>query len=308
MQELKVCLYDAGAGARLGSAHADRVYDLNRCSTQYFTVEHQAGEVPGPDSATVPANLADFLGGGSAVLAAARQALAWVLQAGGTEGPAGEALSYPVKDVKLRAPIVPTTKVICMGRSFESHVVISGLTPHPKPTPFYKLTQVVVGPEDWVVLPKHYYPEPVVYGTELTVVIGEGGRSIPEAQAGGHIWGYTILNDLTMRDAYQTVAKVFDTSAPVGPWIVPQDEIGNPHDLKLSFRLNGQQVQEGSTRDLRFTIPAMVAEASKWLTLQPGDIISTGDVGATVALQPGDMMEAEVEGIGVLRNPVRLEA
>jgi 2-keto-4-pentenoate hydratase/2-oxohepta-3-ene-1,7-dioic acid hydratase in catechol pathway len=293
VQELKVCLYDAGTGVRLGSVVADRVYDLERCGATGHEAQSTA--------------LADFLAGGSAALAAARQALARVLQAGSTEGPSGETLAYPLESVSLRAPIVPSTKVICMGRTFESHVVIGGLEPHPKPTPFYKLTQVVVGPDEYVVLPKHHYPEPVVYGTELTVVIGKEGRSISEDRAAEHIWGYTVLNDVTMRGAYQTVAKSFDTSAPVGPWIVPQDQIGDPHNLQLTFRLNGEQVQAGSTRDLRFTVPAMVAESSKWVTLRPGDIIATGDVGATVPLRPGDLMEAEVESIGVLRNPVRLE-
>jgi len=185
--------------------------------------------------------------------------------------------------------------------------VIGGVEPHPKPTPFYKLTQVVVGPEDWVVMPKNHYPEPVVYGTELTVVIGKRGRSFSEEQADDHIWGYTILNDMTMRGAYNTVAKVFDTSAPVGPWIVPKDQVPDPHNVSLLFRINGRQVQEGTTRDLRFSIPSMVAECSKWLTLEPGDIMATGDVGATVPLEPGDIMEAEVEGIGILRNPAKLE-
>ena len=293
MQELKVCLYDAGTGVRLGSVVADRVYDLERCGA----TGHQGQS----------AALAGFLAGGSAALAAARQALAGVLQAGSTEGASGSPLAYRLEDVSLRAPIAPSTKVICMGRTFESHVVIGGLEPHPKPTPFYKLTQVVVGPDEYVVLPKHHYPEPVVYGTELTVVIGKEGRSISEDRAAEHIWGYTVLNDVTMRGAYQTVAKSFDTSAPVGPWIVPQDQIGDPHNLQLTFRLNGEQVQAGSTRDLRFTVPAMVAESSKWVTLRPGDIIATGVAGATVRLRPADLMEADVEGIGVLRNPVRLE-
>ena len=174
----------------------------------------------------------DFLAGGSGAVAAARQALAGALRAGGTDGSGGEPLAYRLEDVRLRAPIAPSTKVICMGRTFESHVVIGGLEPHPKPTPFYKLTQMVVGPDDYVVLPKHHYPEPVVYGTELTVVIGKEGRSIAEERAEEYIWGYTVLNDVTMRGAYQTVAKSFDTSAPVGPWIVPHDQIGDPHNLR----------------------------------------------------------------------------
>ena len=294
MQELRVCRYDAGDGDRLGSVVGGRVYDLARC-----------GALAGGDSRG--GELADFLAGGSGAVAAARQALVGALRAGGTDGSGGGPLAYRLEDVRLRAPIVPSTKVICMGRTFESHVVIGGLEPHPKPTPFYKLTQMVVGPDDYVVLPKHHYPEPVVYGTELTVVIGKEGRSIAEERAEEYIWGYTVLNDVTMRGAYQTVAKSFDTSAPVGPWIMPHDQIGDPHNLQLTFRLNGEQVQAGNTRDLRFTVQAMVAESSKWVTLRPGDIIATGDVGATVPLTPGDVMEAEVEGVGVLRNPVRLE-
>ena len=289
-----MCRYDAGAGVRLGGVVGGRVYDLERCGALVGRGDRSAG-------------LAGFLAGGSAALTAARRALAAALQAGGTEGESDGPLAYRLEGVRLRAPIAPSTKVICMGRTFESHVVIGGLEPHPKPTPFYKLTQMVVGPDDYVVLPKHHYPEPVVYGTELTVVIGKEGRSIAEDRAAEHIWGYTMLNDVTMRGAYQTVAKSFDTSAPVGPWIVPHDQIGDPHHLQLTFRLNGEQVQTGNTRDLRFSVPAMVAESSKWVTLRPGDIIATGDVGATVPLQPGDVMEAEVEGIGVLRNPVRLE-
>ena len=145
MQEVKVCRYDAGDGVRLGGVVGGRVYDLERC-----------GALAGRGDQST--DLAGFLAGGSAALTAARRTLAGVLQAGGTEGPGGEPLAYRLEGVRLRAPIAPSTKVICMGRTFESHVVIGGLEPHPKPTPFYKLTQTVVGPDDYVVLPSTTIP------------------------------------------------------------------------------------------------------------------------------------------------------
>ena len=135
VEELKVCLYDAGDGTRLGSIVGDRVYDLNRCGATNYG-----------NKISARASLAKFLAGGSAVLDTVRQVLAGVLPEGATVDLAAERLAHPIHDVRLRAPITPNSKVICMGRTFMSHSVIGRLEPHPKPTPFYKLTQLVVGP------------------------------------------------------------------------------------------------------------------------------------------------------------------
>jgi 2-keto-4-pentenoate hydratase/2-oxohepta-3-ene-1,7-dioic acid hydratase in catechol pathway len=308
MQELKVCVYDAGAGDRVGSVVGESVYDLNLCCLQQLASEKQSLDAYRLANNIVPPQLGDFLGGESRVLAAAREALAFVLDEGSQVAPGGERLYHDAKDVKLKAPILPSTKVMCMALSYKSHADVGGKTPYESPQWFIKMSQVVVSPEDWVVLPKHHYPEPVIYGTELTVVIGKQGKCIPEDRAEDHVWGYTILNDVTLRGRIkESNRKIFDTSAPVGPWIVPKDQVSDPHNLKLSFRINGNQVQDGSTGSLLFTIPVIVAEVSKWFTLEPGDIIATGDVGATEPLKPGDVMEAEIESIGVLRNPVKLE-
>jgi len=309
MQELKVCVYDAGAGERVGGVAGDKVYDLNLCCLQQLASEKQSLDAYRLANTIVPSQLGAFLSGGSQVLPAAREALAFVLSEGSREAPGGERLFHDTKDVKLKAPILPSTKVLCMALAYKSHADVGGKTPYGSPQWFIKMSQVVVGPDDWVVLPKHHYPEPVVYGTELTVVIGKRGKCIPEDQAEDHVWGYTILNDVTLRGrTKESNRKIFDTSAPVGPWIVPGDQIADPYNLRLSFRINGKQVQDGTTSRLLFTIPAIVAEVSNWFTLEPGDIIATGDVGATEPLKPDDIMEAEIEGIGILRNPVRLEA
>lgn len=308
MQELKLCVYDAGAGGRVGSVVDDRVYDLNLCCLQQLASEKGSLEAYRLANNMVPPELGHFLSAGSQVLSAAREALAFVLEQDSQEAPAGESLFHSTKTVKLKAPILPSTKVICMALSYKSHADVGGKTPYDSPQWFIKMSQVVVGPEDWMVIPKHHHPAPVVYGTELTVVIGKQGKCIPEDQAEGHIWGYTILNDVTLRGRVkESNRKIFDTAAPVGPWIVPKDQIADPHNLNLSFRINGKQVQDGATSSLLFTIPAIVAEVSKWFTLEPGDIIATGDIGATEPLKPGDIMEAEIESIGILRNPVKLE-
>jgi 2-keto-4-pentenoate hydratase/2-oxohepta-3-ene-1,7-dioic acid hydratase in catechol pathway len=310
MQALKVCVYDAGAGDKVGSVIDDRVYDLNLCCLQQLASEKQFLDAYRLANTLVPPELEGFLRGGARVLAAAREALAFVLKAGSQEAPAGERLFYRTEAVKLKAPILPHTKVICMALAYKSHADVGGKIPYSFPNWFTKINQVVVGPDDWVVLPKHH-PDPVVYGTELTAVIGKHGKCIPEDQAEDHIWGYTILNDVTLRGQKdrpdRPSRKEFDTSAPVGPWIVPKDQIADPHNLRLSFRINGKQVQDGSTSSLLWPIPTIVAEVSRWLTLNPGDIIATGDVGATEPLKPGDITEAEVESLGILRNPVRLE-
>lgn len=306
MQELKICVYEIGSEERIGSVFGDQVYDLNLCSKSQVDTENPSYDASRTASDVVPSNLKEFIGGGASTIALARRILERVLEEGSMETFSGEPVCHSLDDVTLKAPILPSTKVICMAGTFQTHLDGAKHPGHDFPHYFTKMSQVVVGPDEWVVLPKHH-ADPVVYGSELTLVMGSGGRSIPENQAQEHVWGYTILNDVTLRGRYNPNHKVFDTSAPIGPWIVPKDQIDDPHNVRLGFRINGKEVQVGSTNDLLFSIPSMIAEVSKWLTLYPGDIIATGDVGAKDPLKPGDIMEADVEGIGALRNPVKLE-
>ena len=309
MQDLRVCKFDSGAGDRVGSVADDKVYDLNLCCVQQLAGEKGIKDAYRLANNLVPSDLGEFLSGDNAVLSHARQGLEWVLKEGSQEGPAGEPLYYASKDVKLKAPIIPSTKVICMGDTYESHAALGGSEQPDRPGIFFKMSQVVVGPDEFVIYPKNYYPLPLVYDTELTVVIGKAGMSIPEDEIDDHIWGYTILNDLTLRGVKDLGPryKCFESSAPVGPWIVPKDQVADRQNLKLSFRINGKQVGEGNTSKHVFTIPAMIAEVSMYHALRPGDIICTGGPGATDTLNPGDIMEAEVEEIGILRNPIKLE-
>ncbi len=300
MRQLRVCLYDAGAGDRVGSVDGGRVYDLHRCCDGQMARGRSSAEARKLAATLVTDDLGQFIGGGDTALNAAREAVDWAEEQG------DEGLFLATSDVRLKAPILPSTKVACRGGVFPAHLQIAGVEPHLFPIPFYKMSQVVVGPDEWVIIPKHHQ-KPVVGGTELTVVIGKPGRSIPVDMVENHIWGYTVFNDVTLRGEPNPIHKVFETSAPTGPWLVPKGQVPDPHSARLMLRINGVLVQDGNTRDMLATIPAMVSEVSKWLALEPGDIIATGDLGAMDTISPGDVMEAEVEGVGVLRNPVKLE-
>ena len=310
MQSIKLCVYASDSGDRTGSVVDDRVYDLTSCCETYLTKSKGAAGAGPLANMMVPSDLGAFLRGGNDALAAAREALAWVLAEGASQGPSGEALFVPLADTRLRAPVVPTAKLVCMGEMYKSHVELAGRDYIPYPVFFTKMTALAVGHDDYVDIPADH-DGPVVYGTELTLIMGKEGYRIPVESAMDHVWGYTVFNDMTCRGQINAGSgKEFDTSAPTGPWVIPADEVAEPQNMKLSFRMNGETVamQEGNTKDMRFTIAECIAEVSKWYTLRPGDVIPTGDVGAKEPpAKPGDLMEAEIEGIGVLRNPVRLK-
>ncbi len=220
--------------------------------------------------------------------------------------------------VKLMAPLARPPKVICVGLSYRDHAIESNMEIPKVPTIFNKFSTSIVGPGDQVILPKH--SEKPDYEAEFAVVIGKGGRYIPEDKWKEHVFGYTIVNDVSARD-YQMattqwlMGKTFDTFCPIGPWIVTADEIADPHALDIKMTINGEVLQNSNTRELIFNIPALMAYISGVCTLEPGDIISTGTpagVGLGFKpprwLKPGDNMVVTVQGIGELRNPVVAEA
>ncbi len=185
------------------------------------------------------------------------------------------------------------------------------------PTVFAKFPTAVIGPNQPIVLPKSSTrPD---YEAEFAVVIGRGGRHIPESQWRDHVFGYTIVNDVSARDVqFATtqwmIGKTFDTFAPIGPWIVTADEIEDPHSLDISMVLSGDVMQHSNTRNLIFGVPKLIAYLSSVFTLEPGDIIATGTpAGVGFARTPpryltaGDECRVRVEGIGELVNPVIAE-
>jgi len=217
------------------------------------------------------------------------------------------------------APIASPGKILCIGLNYRDHAAETNSPIPTEPIVFSKFSTAIVGPDDAVVLPKVAYE--VDYEAEMVIVIGKRGKSIPKAAAFQHVAGYVVGNDVSARDWQKgrpggqwLLGKTPDTFAPIGPWLVTADEVGDPHDLRIQLRLNGQTLQDSRTKELIFGVDHLVAHISQLVTLLPGDLIFTGTppgVGAArkppVFLKSGDVMEVEIEHLGVLRNPVVAE-
>jgi 2-keto-4-pentenoate hydratase/2-oxohepta-3-ene-1,7-dioic acid hydratase in catechol pathway len=262
-------------------------------------------QVVGLGAAGFP-NVLAILGGGSEALA---KIDSWVKSA-----PA----SFPLNSVKLLAPVPRPSKLICVGLNYRDHAIESKMEIPKVPTIFSKFSSAVIGAGESIVLPKaSTKPD---YEAEFAFVIGRGGRYIPAERWQEHVFGYTIVNDVSARDFQMAttqwlMGKTFDTFAPMGPYIVSADEIADPHALDISLSINGEVLQHSNTRELIFKIPELVAFISSVVTLEAGDVVSTGTpAGVGAARKPprflkaGDDVVVRVESIGELRNPVVAES
>lgn len=230
---------------------------------------------------------------------------------------APEGARKALSSVRLLAPIPKLRKLICVGLNYRDHAEETGSEIPDVPTIFNKFATAVIGPGDEVVLPK--VSKAPDYEAEFAFVIGEGGRRIAAEDWRSHVFGYTIVNDVSARDYQRAttqwlMGKTFDTFAPMGPWIVTADEIADPHALDISMTINGEVLQNSNTKNLIFKIPELISFLSSVFTLEPGDIISTGTpAGVGVARKPprflraGDTTVVKIQGIGELKNPVVAE-
>ena len=239
---------------------------------------------------------------------------------GGTSRPTGA--EHPVSEVRLRAPIIPK-KFIHTAGNFREHEEESkrvGWSHEIAPwIVFFQNVDAIVGPDEAVVYPEHLTQE-LDYELELAVVIAKSGKHFGPDEAEDYIGGYVIFNDITARDIQRremesgvfSFCKAIDTFCPLGPWIVTPDEIPDSHDLAMELRVNGEVRQTSHSGRMSVTIPEILAHYSP-LGYSAGDVVSTGTVSgvagfsedaASLYLKPGDVMEAEIERIGVLRNPV----
>jgi 2-keto-4-pentenoate hydratase/2-oxohepta-3-ene-1,7-dioic acid hydratase in catechol pathway len=211
----------------------------------------------------------------------------------------------PLAEVRLVAPVAPS-KIVCIGRNYRDHAAELGNAMPSEPLLFLKPPSSVVAHGDAIELPPA--SARVEYEGELGVVIGRRARRLRESDdALGYVLGYTCVNDVTARDLQRkdvqfTRAKSFDTFCPVGPYIVNGIE---PSDLKVETRLNGETRQRGRTAQMAFPVAHLIRYISHMMTLEPGDLISTGTPAGVGPMQDGDVVEVEVEGVGILRNTVR---
>lgn len=211
---------------------------------------------------------------------------------------------HRLDDVRLLAPVLPRSKVIGIGRNYAAHAKEMGTDVPEQPLMFMKPNTSVIGPNDPIHYPRQ--SQEVHYEGELAVVIGRICKDVPAEKAADVIHGYTVANDVTARDLQRndgqfTRAKGFDSFCPIGPWIETELDVS---DLKVQTYLNGDLKQDGSTKDMIFDVPALVAHVSSVMTLLPGDIILTGTPEGVGPMEPGDEVEIFVAGIGSLTNKV----
>jgi 2-keto-4-pentenoate hydratase/2-oxohepta-3-ene-1,7-dioic acid hydratase in catechol pathway len=215
---------------------------------------------------------------------------------------------HRLADIRLLAPVIPRSKVVAIGKNYAAHAAELGGEVPEEPLMFLKPNTAVIGPGDQILYPPQ--SQRVDYEGELAVVIGRICRDVPPEQATDVILGYTIAIDVTARDLQKkdvqyTRAKGFDSFCPLGPWIETDLD---PHDFaegrRVQTHLNGDLVQDGSTKDLIFDIPTLVAHVTSVMTLLPGDVILTGTPEGVGPMQPGDEVEVSIEGLGALTNTV----
>jgi acylpyruvate hydrolase len=289
---MKLMMFTSGSGtARLGVVDGETVIDI------------AAADPAAPQS--VMALIGAGASGVAAVKAAAAKAPAFA--------------RHPLGKVKAALPIAHPPKFICVGLNYLEHAKEGGHPPPTYPSFFARYDRSLVAHGEPVVKPK--ISEQLDYECELTIVIGKGGRHISEAQALDHVFGYTIFNDVSVRDFQRKTTqwlagKNFDATGPLGPYVVTADALPKgATPLRIATRVNGKSMQDSNTSDMIFSVARTVALLSEIMTLEPGDLIATGTPqGVAHARKPpawmkaGDTCEIEIEGIGVLSNPIVNEA
>jgi len=234
--------------------------------------------------------------------------------------------AVPLSEVQLRAPLPrPRRNIFCVGKNYHAHAkefarsgfdssAQAGGEIPAEPIIFSKVPECVIATGEAIEMPK--VSTTIDYEAELAVIIGKGGKGISKADAMQHVWGYTIVNDVTARDWQNRhmqwhMGKSFDTFCPMGPWLVSADEMDGTR-TRVRCWVNGEERQNASTEDLIFDIPTLIATLSAGITLYPGDVIATGTpVGVGIGFNPpkyltaGDVVRVEIDGIGVLENPVK---
>ena len=215
----------------------------------------------------------------------------------------GERIPLADEGVRLLAPVIPRSKIVGVGRNYAEHAAEHGVEVPTSPLLFLKPNTSVIGPDDPIVLPD--WSQQVEHEAELAVVIGKVTKDVSPEHALEKVFGFTVANDVTARDVQRTDgqwarAKGFDSSCPLGPWIVPGLDVD---DLAVTARVNGESRQSGRTSQMVFDVAYQVSYVAEVFTLLPGDVILTGTPAGVGPLHHRDVVEAEVEGIGVLRNP-----
>lgn len=311
---MRLVTFRVGGKTTIGHVKGDKVVDLHAAFESKLESEGKL-RAAAIAEAYVPQNMVEFLQGGSESMQAAKDALAFVDKQGETYNET--VLVYPLSGVSVDAPLKNPGKIICIGHNYADHIKEMGRELPKVPVVFAKYANTIIAHGEPI--PKPILSDQLDYEAELAAVIGKRGRHISEEEALEYVAGYTIANDVSVRD-YQKMTleflkgKTFDGTLPLGPHLVTADELFDPHHLDIQLQVNGEVRQRSNTKNLVFDVSNLVSFLSGIMTLEPGDIILTGTPGGVgvardpqVFLKEGDVVSVEVEGIGVLENPVKNE-
>ena len=310
--------------SRIGAlSFDDTILDLNVACARYLRDIENETSCERLAWALVPPDMRALFEGGDTSLEAARKAFDYAAQLGrDTSGPNGEPLFYPLDQVRLKAPILPKKFFHTAGNFREHHEEASkaGFSHPVLPwIVFFQNVDAIIGPDQPVIYPEHLTQE-LDYELELAVVLKKAGKHFTPEEASDYIGGYVIFNDITARDIQRremksgvfSFCKGIDSFCPLGPWIVTADEIPDPHNLAMELRVNGESRQRSHSSKMSVKIPEILSHYSP-MGYSAGDVVSTGTVSGVAAfsgdpkawyLKAGDVMECEIEKIGILRNPV----
>jgi len=289
-----------GQSPRVGVLQGDRIGDVQASLTASLARRgvSRAAEIA---AALAPQSMRGILEGGGATMDAIVALTEWV--------------TVPTSGARLHAPITDPGKFICIGLNYSDHAAEAGVPVPKEPPIFAKFANAILDPGEPILRPRG--SSQLDWEVELGVVIGRAARHVPRDKALDHVYGYTIINDVSARDFQMTTSqwmagKIFETAAPIGPYIADKSEVPDPHVLSLKTWVNGKQMQNGNTKAFIFDVRYVVSFLSNLMTLSPGDIIATGTppgVGLgmkpPVWLQPGDVCRMEITGLGSIENPVK---
>jgi 2-keto-4-pentenoate hydratase/2-oxohepta-3-ene-1,7-dioic acid hydratase in catechol pathway len=318
---MRLLTFEVGGRQRLGAEWNGRIVDLQNAAALTQLIQYGAAAATNATE-RFPSDMLSYLRGGASAQAAAQEALAFLEQLPEEVqcNLAGQSsVLYQEDQVRRCAPIPQPGKIVCIGLNYRDHAAESNMAVPTEPVLFSKYPSAVIGPEDTILLPAT--SDQVDYEAELVFVIGKTARNVSAANAMEYVAGYTCGHDVSARD-YQLkrgggqwmVGKTFDTFAPMGPVLVTADEEIDPHNLPIRCVVNGETLQNSNTSQFIFNIPQAIEYLTHFMTLEPGDVVFTGTppgVGFArkppVFLKDGDIAEIQIDGIGVLRNPVKAE-
>ncbi|MGE7665034.1 fumarylacetoacetate hydrolase family protein [Ureibacillus composti] len=307
---MKLINFTVAGHTRAGAIVDHKVIDLNYAYQAQLKAEgkYRYEEIA---HAFVPNNTDELYQGGKESLQLAQNAIDFILA---NPESFDKQVIYNRDEVKVEAPVGSPGKIICVGHNFRKHIQEMGRDLPSHPVIFAKFANTILGPDD--AIPFYPISEQLDYEAEFTFVIGKQARNVSEEDALDYVAGYTITNDVTYRDIQRRTlqwlqGKTVDGSAPMGPYLVTADEIGDPSGLSMVLKVNGEVRQSTNTDDFVFNVPKLVSFLSGLMTLEPGDVVLTGTPGGVgVAMNPpqflkdGDVVTIEVDKIGSLENKV----